>query len=341
MSEGGVLKRKVVAGRARSSTVVPPGAVKALGLALGRAGQHVQGLGLAVESVRMQQMSLTELLELPQDLALLAVIEGPGDGLGLMALTPPVLTSFIEVLTTGRLSRATPQPRKPTRTDAAMAAGLIDSILAELEAALSGSPDLAWAGEFRYASFLPDARPLGLILDDQAYRVLTADLKLGGGSRHGEVLLALPARGRAKVASEATDAGLGGQGVQTGGHRSEALEWDDAMERSILSVESDLTAVLHRMTLPLSAMLAFEPGLLVPLPMAALDQVAIEGPGGRRLAEGRLGQNRGHRALRLTLSDVGAPEVDAPVAMRALPPASAPPEPQRQVAMAPSERKTA
>jgi flagellar motor switch protein FliM len=177
-------------------------------------------------------MSLTELLELPEELALLAVVEGPGDGLGLMALTPPVLASFIEVVTTGRLSRAQAQPRKPTRTDAAMAAGLIDSILTELEVALAGGADLSWAGGFRYASFLPDARPLGLILDDQAYRVLTVALTFatGAGARQGEVLLALPARGRAKAEASAESAGAVGLGGPTGTHQPVAMDWNDAME---------------------------------------------------------------------------------------------------------------
>lgn len=339
MSEGGVLKRKVVAGRARSSTAVPPSSVKALGLALGRAGQHVPGLGLSVGTVRLQQMSLTELLELPEELALLAIVEGPGDGLGLMALTPAALASFIEVVTTGRIGRATVPPRKPTRTDAAMAAGLIDSILTEFEIALAGSPDLSWAGGFRYASFLPDARPLGLLLEDQAYRVLTVDLTLGAGVRQGEVLLALPARGRAEATAGIGASASDGQGARIQLRLPDAMGWDQAMERAILSAEADLTAVLHRMTVPLSAVLAFEPGMTVPLPMAALDQVAVEGPGGRRLAEGRLGQNRGHRALRLSLSETGGPDHEPAALLQALPPASVSTDPQR-VGSAGTQRAT-
>lgn len=306
MSEGNVIRRKVVAGRARSSAVVPAGAVKALGLALGRAGQQVSGLGLIVESVRLRQMSLTEILELPEERSLLAVIEGPGDGLGLVALCPQMLSTFIEVLTTGRISRGDPTPRKPTRTDAAMAAGLIDSMLAELEVAMDGGADLCWAGGYRYASFLADMRPIGLILDDQAYRVLVAKLALGGGTRHGEVILALPAQPQVKAGAESGPRD-GDQGLSA--PSAEAGDWRGAVERAVMTAEADLCAVLHRMTLPLSAVLSFEPGLLVPLPLAALDKVAVEGPGGRRLAEGRLGQNRGNRALRLTFADPDATQL--------------------------------
>jgi flagellar motor switch protein FliM len=278
---------------------------------------------MVVEVVRLRQMSLTEILELPEERSLLAVIEGPGDGLGLVALCPQILSAFIEVLTTGRISRGDPAPRKPTRTDAAMAAGLIDSVLAELEIAMEGGDDLCWAGGYRYASFLADMRPIGLILEDQAYRVLVAKLTLGGGARQGEVILALPAQPHIKPRSKG--------GPKDGVHgvpapSAETEDWQDAMERAVMTAEADLCAVLHRMTLPLSAVMSFEPGLLVPLPLAALDQVAVEGPGGRRLAEGRLGQNRGNRALRLTFADADPTQLPALVppstATRSMPSAS-------------------
>ncbi len=327
MAEGDVIRRKVVAGHARSSASIPAGAAKALGLALGRAGQQVTGLGLVVDDVRLCHMSLAEILELPEEQALLAVVEGPGDGLGFMSLSPAFLAAFIEVLTTGRIGRAEPTSRKPTRTDAAMAAGLVDSVLAELEIAMEGGADLTWAGGYRYASFLPDMRPMGLILDDQAYRVLVARLTLGGGARQGVVTLALPALAQAKIV--AAGSSLPAPAVDTG-------DWVGAMERAVMAAEADLLAVLHRMTLPLSAVLSFEPGMLVPLPLAALDRVAVEGPGGRRLAEGRLGQNRGNRALRLTLPDTDGPQIEA---LAALPPAVRP-DPKAVVAEA-DERTSA
>ena len=79
-----------------------------------------------------------------------------------------------------------------------------------------------------------------------------------------------------------------------------------------MGAQAELSAVLHRLTLPLSAVLALRAGDVLPLPSAALDRVSVEGLDGRRLALGKLGQNQGSRALRL--QQIGA-----------APPAAAPP----------------
>ena len=49
---------------------------------------------------------------------------------------------------------------------------MVDAALEGLEIALAEEADLIWADGFRYASFLDDPRPLGLLLEDIAYRCL-------------------------------------------------------------------------------------------------------------------------------------------------------------------------
>ena len=263
--------------------------MRALRLALGRAGQAVPGLGLEVAGLTEARLSLSELLDLPPDRALLAMIEGPGEALGLIALSPGVLATLIEAQTTGRVGQGDPAVRKPTRTDAAMSAGLIDRVLTGLGAELDASPDRVWAGGFRYASFLEDPRPLELLLEDTPYRVFRAALTLATGARQGEVLLALPAAGRGKAPATALPLTAAAAPVAPPSTLAEVA----------LAAPAQLTAVLHRLTIPLSAVLGLKPGDVVPVPSAALDQIVIEGLDGRRLAEGKLGQNRGHRAVRL------------------------------------------
>ena len=75
------------------------------------------------------------------------------------------------------------------------------------------------------------------------------------------------------------------------------------MERTVMATPAQLEGVLDRLRLPWSAVVALKAGDLIPLPMAALDRVQMEGVGGRRLAMGRLGQCRGHRAVRLSLEE--------------------------------------
>jgi len=287
-----VMRRKAGAGR-RAPATSPMTPEKALGQAFARAAQELLELPLKVSSISEVRMTLSDLPEALEDRALLAVLEGPAEGLGLMVLSPPVLSSLLEMRMMGRMSASPPAPRRPTRTDAAISADIIDAVLANFEAALVGDPALIWAGGFRYGSFLEDARTLPLILEDAGYRVFRLVLNLGMGSaaREGGVLLALPAEGRGRFV-EAELPVEDGEAPQPAG-------WPERLEQAVMSASGQVEAVLARLTLPIGAILALRPGATLPLPEDTLEQLRLEGPGGRLLARARLGQSRGFRAVRL------------------------------------------
>lgn len=333
-------------------------AARALGQALARTAQDQMALPLEVAAGAEQRMTLADLPEALEERALLALIEGPGEGLGLVALGQPMLAALIEMQTMGRLGPAPPPPRRPTRTDATLAAGFIDQVLRALEEALAALPDIRWAGGFRYASFLDDPRPLGLLLEDTSYRVFNLTLDLGlGGARRGDFLLALPAAGR----------GPGPRPVLPARPAAEVLapvdagdDWADLIEAAVLSAPVVLEAVLYRVTVPLSAVLALQPGMDLPLPLAAVDRLQLEGLGGRALGQGRLGQSRGFRAVRLTAAGAASDDVpdDGPTARsagtgatppvprsaagpRPVPPSSVPPSLGAAAASSPAARPAA
>lgn len=286
----GILRRKVMAARAEAAGG-GPGADRCWRLALARAARDDLKIALDFRSMTVDRRSLAELMELPPDRALIAVLDGPGEGLGVIILSPQVLTGFIEAQTVGKVKSTEPATRKPTRTDAAMVAVVIDAALRGLELALADEADLVWAGGFRYASFLDDPRPLGLLLDDTTYKVLRAEVDLAGGARTGEILLALPAEGRGMAPNAKTGP------VENADHGHVFMQ---ALSDRVSGSHCRLEAVLARITLPLSDVMALTEGALLALPQAALDQISLEGFDGRRVAEGKLGQNRGMRAIRLS-----------------------------------------
>jgi len=268
-----------------------PGADRSWRLALARAARDQMSLALDVTRLSLSRKGLAEVLELPPELSFLAVLEGPGEGLGLMVVSQTVLAGLIEKLTIGRVLRHPVVPRRPTRTDAAMVVEVIDAALAGLENQLSEEADLIWAGGFRYASFLDDPRPLGLLLEDQPYRVLTAEVSLEQGARQGTLILALPAQGRGlrqapPLSSEQEEGATG-------------PVFAAAIAEAIMSVEARLDAVIARVSLPLFQVTALREGDMLALPMAALDRVALDSAFGVTVGQGRLGQNRGMRAIRL------------------------------------------
>ena len=291
MAASPAMRRKLAAG-ALAAAEGGPGADRSWRLSLARAARDHVHLALEVAWLSQDSRSLTELLELPPDRALIAVLEGPGDALGILVFSAPVLAGIIEMQTIGRVTPLPPAQRRPTRTDAALVAALIDAALAGLEEELRDEADLVWAGGFRYALFLEDARPLGLLLEDAAYRVLRAEVSLALGAKSGEVILALPAEGRGPrpdprhAADEPADTGPA---------------FTLALGEQVLAATARIEAQIARLTLPLSEVMALQPGQVLALPQAALDRISVEGLDGRRLTAAKLGQTHGMRAIRLTL----------------------------------------
>lgn len=295
-----VLRRKIAQAAAqRGDSAGDDGADRALRLSLARAARDAMGLALDVPRLTLDRRSLSELVDLLPDRGLMLMLDRDGgDGLGLLVLSPPVLSGLVEMLTTGRVTAAAPPARRPTRTDAAMLAAWVDAALTGLDAALAQDPARAWAGAWRYASFVEDARTLALLLDDAPLQVMKADVSLADGAKSGPVILALPDRApalpRDGVAEPAPDPAFAA-------HLTAQVE----------AVPARLDAVVARLTMPLSHLSGLLPGEVLPLPLAGIDRVRLVGLDGRLVGEGRLGQARGLRAIRLT-GDMPTAEAVAP-----------------------------
>lgn len=286
-----ILRRKIAV--TSSAAPGPDSAARAWRVGLARAARDEMDLLLETNSLRDERISLAELLELPPDKAFCAVLEGPSNGLGLLVLSPEMLGAIIEMQTIGEVSANPPLARRPTRTDAAMSVRLIDLALTALESALATSPDLTWTAGFRYASFLEDPRPLGLLLEDIPYRVLRLDLDIADGRRRGQVILALPAEGRGPKPASRPRAG-----VETA---QLAQDWAKALQETVGISEVVIEGQLARIRLPLSQAMELSVGMVLPLGPARLGAVALVGAEGKQVGQGRLGQHRGLRAIRLAL----------------------------------------
>jgi flagellar motor switch protein FliM len=296
------------------------GAAESWTAAVERTAQGQLGLDLSARSRggETQPRALAELLEMLPERALIGLVEGPAEALGLIALAPPVMAGLIEQQALGRVGEAPVAVRRPTRADAALVAGFVDGCLETLDVALAETADRVWAAGFRYASFLDEPRALAGLLDEDAYRVLGLDVSLAGGRRAGSILLALPAEGRGQPPA---------RGPAPDPAASQAFR--SALDEQVMAAPAMLDAVIARVTLPLSAVLALRAGDWLRLGPATLDRIDVQGLDGRRLCGARLGQSRGMRALRLAEAALpagrsgSAPLVPAP----AEPPA--PPEVRR------------
>ncbi len=294
------LRRKLEAGRtsvAASRQVTP---AKALSTAFVQACDSRLGLVASVTSCSGRKATLAELLETIPEGGLLAVLEGPGEAQGLVVFDPPLLASVVEKLMTGRISDREPRPRRPTRTDAALSADLIDDVLRAFEAPLLGDPAARWSAGFGYSSFLDDPRPLGLMFEDIDYRVHTLVADLDGGRRSARMVLAVPAEGRGPVgrAEQDTDGG-GPPSIPEPPLEEGAPPWADALKAQVMRGCVPVDAILWRISLPISTLERLQPGEELPIPAAAIDETEVLAVDGSLVVLGRLGQSGGRRAVRI------------------------------------------
>jgi flagellar motor switch protein FliM len=288
---GDILQRKLAAARPAGPVADPD---RALGQGLARMIRDRMGVMVAVEAVTRRSLSLAEVIEEIAEHALLHLVEVQGNSLGAIWLDGALRAGVIEMQTLGHVGRGDVVPRRPTRLDAALCEGFLSVAALALAPALAGGQA---RGEVSLSSFLDDLRPLPLILDDAPHELVTLQISVGEGQvRRGWISLALPARPAPRAAGDCPD-----RTAEDGGAEArEEGSWSQRLQRGVLGACAELDAVLCRVSLPLSQVMALEPGVVLGLPGAALDGLDLVDAQGARVAGGKLGQARGNRAVRLT-----------------------------------------
>jgi len=269
-------------------------AARAWALAVARAGQDETGLSLELRDVTVERRTLAELVELLPEPALIAVLdEAAGRSTGVVVVDGALTSGLVEALTTRTVTAAGDAlSRRPTRTDAAMLAPILDRALAGFEAAEGATPPRG----YRFATPVDGARALLLLMEEGPYRLLRADAVLGGGLREGKLLLCLPDRD---------------DGAQARIDLPPDRSFGTDLVAQVESAQVRMDAVLLRLSLPLGDMLGLAPGQEIPLPRADIGRIALEGLDGRRVATGRLGRQSGLRAVRLDGVDPASGEAEA------------------------------
>lgn len=293
---------------------------RAAATALGRTAERLYKLPIYVEKVELVPVSLSELPEFLPERALLAVVEAPRDRLGAAAICPSLLASLIEMQALGRITARKPAPRRPTRTDATISADFVNLLLAELGRELAQHPGCPAFSDFRYATYLDDPRPLGLVLDDTPMLRLVLHFRIGpGGKRDGTLVLALPGdetgEKPASARTGAPPALIGPSAThQAAEQPPQAPTPPPTLAEAVQAAPVTLIGVLCRRSFSLGALRDLGPGALLPLGPNALDEARLETRSGQVVARGRLGEADGFHAIRLTQGQAEAalPEPASP-----------------------------
>ena len=279
---------------------------RALRLALGKAADAEMDLVLSVSTVEQQDVVQADLGAAFGDGGLLLLLEGERGRRGAARIDMAFLASVIEHLTTGRIASHAAEDRHLTRTDAAMVAPLMDAVLERAEASLAGQAGAeAWHG-FRFGAMIEDVHGLALALEADRFHLLRLSVALGdGAARTGTIEFLVPEAPAPQVSDTAARAGLAA---------GEAVLGQLALDAPVV-----LRATMGRIDLPLDAAMALSVGDVLPVSGCAGLKVRLEATEEHLVAEAKLGQMNGQRALRLTSGpDRGivqdAPPITPPIA---------------------------
>lgn len=289
---------------------------KALRLALARAADTLFDLALTVATVEQQPATLGQLDAALHEDGLILLLDGSGGARGAVCLDQQMMAALIEVQTTGRVRKGTAQPRPATRTDAAMMAPLVDALMAGIDAEMGAEVDGYQPRGLGFGDRVEDLRSLALTLDAPDYDHFRVTVDLGPGAKTGQLDLLLPVRAEPRTTPAAARR-----------HARDTAEMGDV----VLGAPVVLDAVLARLTLPLREACAFEAGQILPLDHETLTATRLVATGGHLVAEARLGQVNGWRALRL----VSAPAAPLPDLTEPAPAPDAAPGPPARLGAGP------
>lgn len=260
---------------------MPP--TKALRLALARAAEGQMDVALTVQGIRQEEIDQQTLLDGIGEGLLYLLLDGPGEEGGAIVFDLGALSALIEAQVLGRVLSGPAEARAPTATDAAMVAPLVDSLLAELAAALADDPAGWWAQGYRYARGIEDRRTLGLTLATGVFRSFRLSVDFENGAKQGEVQLILPVTEPPPRATQPPAAA------------PEAQPFGEQLQH----VPVELTAIIDRVRLPLEEASQLVEGSVLPLSPGAMLNARLRGADGCDVARGELGQQGGYLALRV------------------------------------------
>jgi len=250
------------------------------------------------------QTSMVEPIDMPRLLGQgdLAILMESNIGFGVALLDVQTMAALIEAQTMGRVLVRAAAPRAPTPTDAAMVADPLDRVLSLFETHGKGVAGAEVCFGMRFATPLADGRAVMLALPDAPHVLHDMTLAFGGTERRGKLRLILPEKPPVPDAAPVGDP-----------------NWQSRIEQNLMGAQAELVVVLTRLHLPIELVTNMKPGDMLPISAKSLSQVSLTTCTGSIVAQGRLGQAGGNKAMLLDRLS----EVEMPSALPAALPAGA------------------
>lgn len=282
-----VLAKKLAATKEGTKTLGSSLTLKALRRSLARAAADLCELPLGVIAARQANATPEDLTSHLSDRDLLIVLDGPHGRIGAASLDAALVTALIQQQTMGQVLGLGSDGRNYTPTDAAMMAEFLERTFEKVTSLLEGEGDSKTFAGYKFGAQIDAVRNLILGLEGEDYRVIRVTVDLAGGMMQGELVLVLP---EPKIVDDSDEPTVG-----------------RSLGANMNSLRAELSAVLCKVNVPLKEFSTLSIGDMIPLDHAFLYETDLQTIDGRSIAQGRLGQMNGARAVRMSVGRSKAP----------------------------------
>lgn len=280
-----VLQRKAQAGKqehqARSMTVP-----KSLRVSLAKVADDLFDMALAVIGVTQEKCAGDGLNAVIEPDSLLLLLDGPNGATGGVMIGAGLVGALVQQQTTGRVAPEPSVDRKMTVTDAALCAPLMDALFKRANAVLETEKDKDVLSCFRFGARAENARLFELAMGAAEYHVLRLTVDVASGAFQSPMVMILPVPDERHTSiHDPTDG------------QKEAPPSKPTLEKTVLGLQAEITAVLGRVKIPLAQISTLKPGVTLRLPSDAFDEVELVSVDGSVICTGAMGQIDGQRAI--------------------------------------------
>ncbi len=287
-----ILRRKAADGRTEhQARAMTPNKALRLGLAL--AAEKGMDLALDVTDVRHVKLPHRALEVTLDNESLLVLLEGQNGEPGALAVDMQVLAGLVEFQTLGQVIPKPVSDRVPTKVDAALITPFLEDALVRYVRMLAEEGDAPyWLQHYKFGAMMQNTRTMALAMTAQDYHMFVLDVKLERGKKTGTMALLFP-----DVLVQVSE--------PEGATETDAEKFQNGVKEA----NTLLNAVVGRISLPIAQIQALQVGETLALPEEAMQKAKLEAPTGEEIAEVRIGQLNGMRAVCVPgLVAVGAPE---------------------------------
>ncbi|MFY0661474.1 MAG: FliM/FliN family flagellar motor switch protein [Shimia sp.] len=275
-----ILRRKAADGRTEhQARAMTPNKALRLGLAL--AAEKGMDLALDVTDVRHVKLPHRAVEVTLDNESLLVLLEGQNGEPGALAVDMQVLAGLVEFQTLGQVIPKPVSERVPTKVDAALITPFLEDALMRYVRMLAEEGEAPyWLQHYKFGAMMLDTRTLSLAMTAQDYHMFVLDVKLERGKKTGTMALLFP-----------------DVHVQVNEPEGEAETDAEKFQNGVKEATTLLNAVVGKISLPIAQIQALQAGDTLPLTEEAMQNATLEAPTGEEIAEVRIGQLNGMRAV--------------------------------------------